>query len=110
MAPDDWRRHGPEFQEPNLSRNLALRDALGTDRPAARRHDLECGGRVDARMAGCDGGDRRRAHAGTGERLDRRRTLELTAADLDEIAAAIARMGAGTGPTRPAASGVTGRR
>ncbi len=37
-------------------------------------------------------------------------TLELTAADLDEIAAAIARTGAGTGPTRPAASGVTGRR
>src|SRR6185503_2455014 len=35
MAQDDWRRHGPEFQEPNLSRNLALRDAL---RPIARRH------------------------------------------------------------------------
>ena len=30
--------------------------------------------------------------------------LELTAADLDEVAAAIARTGAGTGPTRPAAS------
>jgi len=37
-------------------------------------------------------------------------TLELTAADLDEIAGAIARTGAGTGPTRPAASGMTGRR
>src|SRR3989442_10204731 len=35
LAPDDWRRRGPEFQEPNLSRNLGLRDAL---KPIARRH------------------------------------------------------------------------
>src|SRR2546422_6753456 len=35
MAQDDWRRRGPEFQEPNLSRNLALRDAL---KAVARRH------------------------------------------------------------------------
>src|SRR5260370_41125847 len=35
LADDDWRRRAPEFQEPNLSRNLALRDAL---RPIAKRH------------------------------------------------------------------------
>jgi aryl-alcohol dehydrogenase-like predicted oxidoreductase len=110
MAQDDWRRHGPEFQEPNLSRNLALRDALG---PIARRHGATIssvavawtlawpgvtaaivGARTPAQVNGWIGGA----------------TLELTAADLDEIAAAIARTGAGTGPTRPAASGVTGRR
>jgi len=28
MPQDDWRRRGPHFQEPNLGRNLALRDAL----------------------------------------------------------------------------------
>ena len=28
LAEDDWRRHNAEFQEPNLSRNLKLRDAL----------------------------------------------------------------------------------
>src|SRR5215469_16595776 len=37
LAPDDWRRRGPEFQQPNLSRNLALRDAL---RPIAKRHGV----------------------------------------------------------------------
>jgi aryl-alcohol dehydrogenase-like predicted oxidoreductase len=35
LASDDWRRRAPQFQEPNLSRNLALRDAL---RPIAKRH------------------------------------------------------------------------
>jgi aryl-alcohol dehydrogenase-like predicted oxidoreductase len=35
MAEDDWRRRSEPFIEPNLSRNLALRDAL---RPIAERH------------------------------------------------------------------------
>jgi aryl-alcohol dehydrogenase-like predicted oxidoreductase len=35
MAKDDWRRGAPEFNSPNVERNLALRDAL---RPIARRH------------------------------------------------------------------------
>ncbi|HYO97134.1 MAG TPA: aldo/keto reductase, partial [Polyangiaceae bacterium] len=35
LAPDDWRRRSDDFQEPALSRNLALRDALG---PIAKRH------------------------------------------------------------------------
>src|SRR5256885_15129636 len=35
LAQDDWRRRAVEFQEPNLSHNLALRDAL---QPIARRH------------------------------------------------------------------------
>lgn len=29
MAPDDWRRRHPDFQEPRLSRNLALQQLLG---------------------------------------------------------------------------------
>src|SRR2546427_10664157 len=37
MAADDWRRRNAEFQEPALSRNLALRDAL---RPVALRHGV----------------------------------------------------------------------
>src|SRR5437870_9120400 len=36
LPPDDWRRRSPEFQQPRLGRNLALRDAL---QPIARRHD-----------------------------------------------------------------------
>ena len=35
FAADDWRRRAPEFQQPKLGRNLALRDAL---RPIAKRH------------------------------------------------------------------------
>src|SRR5881409_1181844 len=110
LAEDDWRRRGPQFQEPNLSRNLALRDAL---KPIARRYGTTVsavavawtlawpgvtgaivGARSPAQVYGWIGAA----------------TLEPTAADLDEIAAAIARTGAGTGPTRPVASRVTGRR
>src|SRR3970282_1656584 len=35
LAPDDWRRRSPDFQSPNLEKNLALRDALT---PIAERH------------------------------------------------------------------------
>jgi aryl-alcohol dehydrogenase-like predicted oxidoreductase len=35
LAPDDWRRKSPEFAEPKLSMNIALRDAL---RSIAERH------------------------------------------------------------------------
>jgi aryl-alcohol dehydrogenase-like predicted oxidoreductase len=37
LAPDDWRRGNPEFQEPRLSRNLALVERL---RAVAERLDL----------------------------------------------------------------------
>lgn len=40
LAPDDWRRRSPFFQEPRLSRALALVDAL---RPIARREGLTVG-------------------------------------------------------------------
>jgi len=109
MAQDDWRRHGPEFQEPNLSRNLALRDAL---RPIARRHGATISSVAVAWTLAWPGVTAAIVGARTPAQVDGwigAATLELTAADLDEIAAAIARTGAGTGPTRPAASGVTGR-
>src|ERR1051326_7993603 len=35
LAPDDWRRKSPQYQQPALGKNLALRDAL---KPIARRH------------------------------------------------------------------------
>jgi aryl-alcohol dehydrogenase-like predicted oxidoreductase len=110
MAQDDWRRHGPEFQEPNLSRNLALRDAL---KPIARRHGTTVSAVAVAWTLAWPGVTGAIVGARTPAQVDGwigAATLELTAVDLDEIAAAIARTGAGTGPTRPAASGVTGRR
>jgi aryl-alcohol dehydrogenase-like predicted oxidoreductase len=110
LAQDDWRRRAAEFQEPNLSRNLALRDAL---KPIARRHGATVSSVAVAWTLAWPGvtaaivGARRPAQV---DGWIGAATLELTAADLDEIAAAITRTGAGTGPTRPAASGVTGRR
>ena len=110
MAQDDWRRRGPEFQEPNLSRNLALRDAL---QAIARRHGATVSAVAVAWTLAWPGVSGAIVGARSPAQVDGwigAATLELTAADLDEIAAAITRTGAGTGPTRPAASGVTGRR
>jgi aryl-alcohol dehydrogenase-like predicted oxidoreductase len=101
FAEDDWRRRSPEFNEPNLSRNLALRDAL---RPIAQRHHATVsaiavawtlawpgvtgaivGGRSPQQVDGWIGGA----------------SLQLTTADLQEISDAIVRTGAGEGPTIP---------
>ena len=40
MPADDWRRRSPEYQEPRLSRNLALVEKL---RAIGRRHGLSAG-------------------------------------------------------------------
>jgi aryl-alcohol dehydrogenase-like predicted oxidoreductase len=101
LAPDDWRRRAPGFQSPALEKNLALRDAL---RPVARRHGTTVaavavawvlawpgvtGAIVGARAPGQIGGWLGAAG------------LELTADDLDGIAAAIDETKAGAGPPRP---------
>src|SRR5881296_1143795 len=110
MAHDDWRRRGPEFQEPNLSRNLALRDAL---RPIARRHGATVSAVAVAWTLAWPGVTGAIVGARSPAQVDGwigAATLELTAADLEEIAAAITRTGAGTGLARPVASRVTGSR
>src|SRR6266404_1661626 len=73
MAQDDWRRRGPEFQGPEPEPQSRAAGRVETDRPAARHDRLSGRGGVDARVAVGDGGDRRRAHAVAGGRLDRRR-------------------------------------
>lgn len=107
MAPDDWRRRSPHFQEPNLTANLALRDRLRT---VAERHRTTVaavavawtlawpgvtGAIVGARSAAQVDGWTGAAH------------VVLTREDLEEIAAAIAATGAGSGPARPNADGVS---
>ena len=72
MAADDWRRGAPDFREPALSRNLALRDAL---RPVAARHGATVASVAVAWTLAWPGGDRRhrrRTRPGAGGRLDRR--------------------------------------
>jgi aryl-alcohol dehydrogenase-like predicted oxidoreductase len=101
LAPDDWRRRSPEFQPPNLDRNLALRDAL---RPIAQRHGVTVSVVAIAWTLAWKGLTGAIVGARSAEQVDGwigAATLDLTSADLDEIAAALARTGAGTGPTRP---------
>jgi len=101
LAPDDWRRRSPEFQAPNLDRNLALRDAL---RPIARRHEVSVSVVAIAWTLACPGVTGAIVGARSAEQVDGwigAASVELSARDLDEIAAAIERSGAGAGPTRP---------
>lgn len=98
FASDDWRRRDAEFQQPNLDRNLALRDAL---RGIARRHDTSVSSVSVAwtltwpGITGAIVGARSPAQV---EGWIDAASLTLTQEDLDEIAATIRQTGAGTGP------------
>ena len=98
LAPDDWRRRVPNFQPPALERNLALRDAL---RPVARRHGTTVAAVAVAWVLAWPGVTGAIVGARAPEQiagwLDAA-GLELTAEDLDEIAAAIDATKAGAGP------------
>jgi aryl-alcohol dehydrogenase-like predicted oxidoreductase len=101
LAPDDWRRHHPEFQEPRLSRNLALRDAL---RPIAQRHGTTVAAVAVAWTISWPGVTGAIVGARSPQQVDGWRgaaTVKLSSADLEEISAAIQRTGAGAGPTIP---------
>jgi aryl-alcohol dehydrogenase-like predicted oxidoreductase len=101
LAPDDWRRRGMEFQHGNLERNLALRDAL---KPIARRHGITVAAVAVAWTIAWPGVTGAIVGARSPAQVDgwiAAGTLTLTPIDLDEIAAAIVRTGAGAGPTRP---------
>jgi aryl-alcohol dehydrogenase-like predicted oxidoreductase len=101
MANDDWRRRSAEFNSPNLERNLALRDAL---RPIARRHETSVSSVAIAWTLSWPGVTAAIVGARSPEQVDGwigAANLELTPADLDEIATAIRKTGAGSGPTRP---------
>jgi aryl-alcohol dehydrogenase-like predicted oxidoreductase len=98
---DDWRSRSPEFQGEGLRRNLALADAL---RPIAARHDVGVGAVAVAWTLAWPGVTAAIVGARRAEQIDGwlpAAELELTDADLDEVAAAIERTGAGGGPARP---------
>jgi aryl-alcohol dehydrogenase-like predicted oxidoreductase len=88
LPPDDWRRRSEHFQEPALSRNVALRDAL---RPIARRHGTSVSAIAIAWTTHFPGVTAAIAGARRPEQIDGwldAAHLELTATDLSEIAAA----------------------
>jgi len=100
MAPDDWRRRSPEFQDPLLSRNLALRDAL---RPVASRYGVSIGAVAVAWTLSWPGVSGAIVGARSREQVDgwiAAGNLTLDATDLAEIAGALKRTQAGAGPMR----------
>ena len=104
LASDDWRRRSPEFQEPKLSRNLALRDSL---KPIAARHGVSASSVAIAWTLSWPGLSGAIVGARTPAQVDgwiQSATLQLTQEDLAEIAAAIAKTQAGAGPSQPAKS------
>jgi aryl-alcohol dehydrogenase-like predicted oxidoreductase len=101
LADDDWRRRASEFQEPNLNRNLALRNAL---RPIAKRLDTTVSSVAIAWTLAWPGVTGAIVGARTPAQVDgwiRAASLELTPADLQEIASAVERTKAGAGPYLP---------
>ncbi len=101
LAPDDWRRRGPEFQSPALERNLALREAL---RPIAQRHQTTVASVAVAWTLAWPAITCAIVGARSPEQVDgwiAAASVELSQEDLDEIARAIRRTGAGAGPKLP---------
>ena len=100
LPQDDWRRRSPDFTT-NLDRNLALADAL---RPIASRHGVtQAAVAVAWTLAwpGVTGAIVGARNPGQVDGWLPAASLRLTQDDLDEIAAAIERTGAGAGPVRP---------
>ena len=98
---DDWRSHAPDFTGLGLRRNLALADAL---RPIAERHGATVAAVAVAWTLAWPGVSGAIVGARSPAQVDGwigAAALALTDTDLAEIAGAIQRTGAGTGPVRP---------
>jgi aryl-alcohol dehydrogenase-like predicted oxidoreductase len=101
FPPDDWRRLSPQYQSPNLERNLALRDAL---RPIATKHGSTTAAVAVAWTLAWPGVTAAIVGARSPEQVDGwlpAATLRLDDADLTAVASAIAKTGAGSGPMKP---------
>jgi len=101
LSEDDWRRRSPDFKPPKLSRNLALRDAL---RPIAQRHGTTVSAVAIAWTLAWPGVTGAIVGARSPDQVDGwigAATLELTLADLDQIAKAVGQTAAGSGPALP---------
>jgi aryl-alcohol dehydrogenase-like predicted oxidoreductase len=102
LPADDWRAQHPEFTGEALAHNLALAAAL---KPIAARHSTTVSAVAVAWTLAWRAVSGAIVGARSASQVDGwidAATLELTAADLQEIAAAIGRTGAGSGPSLPA--------
>jgi len=101
LSEKDWRRRSPDFNQPRLGRNLALRDAL---RPVARRHDTTVAEIAIAWTLSWTGVTGAIVGARTPEQVDGwidAGSVELTQEDLEEIGRILETTGAGSGPALP---------
>jgi aryl-alcohol dehydrogenase-like predicted oxidoreductase len=101
LPADDWRSRAADFQGDALRRNLALVDAL---RPIAERHRTTVSAIAVAWTLAWPGVTGAIVGARHPDQIDGwidAGDLELTTEDLDDIAKAIARTGAGSGPAKP---------
>ncbi len=101
LASEDWRRNATYFQEPNLTRGLALRDAL---RPIAARHGATVSDVAVAWVLAWPGVTGAIVGARSAAQVDGwigGATLELTRDDLADIALAVDKTQAGSGPVTP---------
>jgi aryl-alcohol dehydrogenase-like predicted oxidoreductase len=98
LAETDWRRKASDFQEPNLSRNLDLRDSL---RAIARRHSTSVSSVAIAWVLAWPGVTGAIAGARKPAQVDgwiQAASLQLSDEDSKEIGAAIRATKAGEGP------------
>lgn len=103
LPQDDWRSQDPEFTGDALARNLALAEAL---KPIATRHHTTLSAVAVAWALAWRGVTGAIVGARNAAQVDGwidAATLELTGADIGEIAAVIERTGAGHGPSLPPA-------
>jgi aryl-alcohol dehydrogenase-like predicted oxidoreductase len=99
LATDDWRKRDAHFQEPNLSRNLALVEAL---KPIAARLGASLPELAVAWVLGWSGVTGAIVGGRSPEQVDgwiEAPQRKLTKEDMDDIAKAIVATGAGSGPT-----------
>ena len=100
LPEDDWRRRHPDFTT-GLDANLALADALV---PIAKRHDVQPAAVAVAWTLAWSGVTGAIVGARRPDQIDGwlpAAELELTPADLGEIAVVIEQTGAGEGPATP---------
>jgi aryl-alcohol dehydrogenase-like predicted oxidoreductase len=101
MADDDWRKRSTNFTEPELSKNVALRDVLV---PIAKRHGATVSAVALAWAVAWPGVTGAIVGARSPEQVDGwigAASFELTLQDRREIEAAVAATGAGNGPVEP---------
>jgi aryl-alcohol dehydrogenase-like predicted oxidoreductase len=104
LADDDWRKGAPQFQQPALDANLALVERL---KPIAERLGCSLPELAIAWTLAWPGVDGAIVGARSPEQVDGwigAAAIELDDETLDQIAAAIAETGAGSGPDRPASA------